>query len=540
MIRHTLCLILYLLAVPTLARDNSKKDDARSKDWPAECKQITIPSTADGKQQPAYFFRCAGKNPRPLIVSLHTWSNDYTQKDPLAPQCIADDYNYIHPDFRGPNRTPEACGSDLVSSDIDDAIDYAIHNAPVDTHSIHVIGVSGGGYATLLTYMRSKHDIRTFSAWASISDIERWYYESKGRKSHYARDIAMATTGKKFSGDTYYMNPESARQRSPILMQTPVKKRADSKLYIYTGIHDGYTGSVPITHSLRFYNKVVTDFDASQTDAMIPDEDILEMVVSRNFNAPRKDTLGGRLVHYQKRFSDKVQLTIFEGGHEMLTDVALDPIGNGKKILAVGDSNGAFSYGWVRQLAHLRFDDWIYNTAISGNTIGFDNNNNEKLNTLRNIDSYISDASTQLSGLDAIIIMLGSNDCKAVFTDQLERVPENLRSLIDKIKSNAIYQEYQPTIFIVSPPPYGPDEMLIEKYCHGGERIATLVPQFKDIAERKQCIYVDNYERLKGIFEYVTPDGTHLTPEGQKLMATIINNALNEFLPLGLQRAPEL
>jgi len=329
---YALWLLLCLLSVSTIAGENPKWGDTRSRDWPAECKQIAIPSTADGKQQPAYFFRCISKNPRPLIVSLHTWSGDYRQKDALAPQCIADDYNYIHPDFRGPNRTPEACGSDLVISDIDDAIDYAINNAPVDTRSIHVIGVSGGGYATLLTYMRSKHTIRTFSAWASISDIERWYYESEGRKSKYAKDIAMATTGKKFSGDTYTMNPESARQRSPLLMQTPVTKRAGSKLYITTGIHDGYTGSVPITHSLRFYNKVVNDFDASQKDALIPDEDILEMVVSRNFNTPRKDTLGGKVVHYRKRFSDKVQLTIFEGTHEMLTDVALNHVRNAKKF----------------------------------------------------------------------------------------------------------------------------------------------------------------------------------------------------------------
>jgi len=461
-------------------------------------------------------------------VSLHTWSGDFTQNDPLARQCIADDYNYIHPDFRGSNRTPEACGSDLVISDIDDAIDYAINNAAVDTNSIHVIGVSGGGYATLLTYMKSKHNIRTFSAWASISDLEQWYYESEGRKSRYSRDIALATTSKKFADDDYFMNPETARQRSPIFMQTPAKKRADSKLYIYAGIHDGYTGSVPITHSLQFYNKVVHDFDASQKDAMIPNEDIMEMVISRNFQAPRKNTIGNRVVHYLKRFEDKVQLTIFEGSHEMLTDVALDHIRNSKKILAVGDSNGAFSYGWVNQLARLRFDDRIYNTAISGNTIGFDNNDNKKLNTLRNVDSYMTEASVQLSGLDAVIIMLGSNDCKAVFANRLKRVPENLHTLVEKIKSHAIYERYQPAIFVVSPPPYGPDEMLIAKYHNGGERIATLVPQFKTIAQREQCIYVDNHERLKGVFEYFTTDGIHLKPEGQELMAIIINKVINE------------
>ncbi len=524
---YTIWLILCLLTAPVVEKENTKWDDNHSTGWPTECKQITITSSADGNEQPAYYFRCISRKPRPLIVSLHTWSGDFTQDDPLARQCIADDYNYIHPNFRGPNRTPQACGSDLVISDIDDAIDYAIDNAPVDTHSIHVIGVSGGGYATLLTYMKSKHDIRTFSAWASISDLERWYYESEGRKSKYARDIALATTGKHFTGDNYFMNPEAARQRSPIFMRTPVKKRAGSKLYIYAGIHDGYTGSVPITHSLEFYNKVVNDFDASQKDAIVPNEDILEMVVSRNFQAPRKDTLGGRVIHYQKRFDDKVQLTIFEGTHEMLTGVALNHIRDSKRILAIGDSNGAFNYGWVNQLARLRFDDWIYNTAISGNTIGFDNNNNEELNTLRNVDSYMSEASAQLGGLDAIIVMLGTNDCKAVFTDSLERVPENLHTLIERIKSHAIYERYQPSIFVVSPPPYGPDEMLIAKYRNGGERIAALIPQFKTIAEREQCIYVDNYERLKGVFEYFTTDGIHLKPEGQKLMATIINKAIN-------------
>jgi pimeloyl-ACP methyl ester carboxylesterase len=151
---YTIWLILCLLTAPVVEKENTKWDDNHSTGWPTECKQITITSSADGNEQPAYYFRCISRKPRPLIVSLHTWSGDFTQDDPLARQCIADDYNYIHPNFRGPNRTPQACGSDLVISDIDDAIDYAINNAPVDTNSIHVIGVSGGGYATELTYMK--------------------------------------------------------------------------------------------------------------------------------------------------------------------------------------------------------------------------------------------------------------------------------------------------------------------------------------------------------------------------------------------------
>ncbi len=192
------------LTIHISGQENLKWDDTISKDWPAECKKVSITSSADGKEQPAIFFQSAGESPRPLIVSLHTWSSGYDQKDSLSWQCVENNYNYIHPNFRGQNNTFEACGSPLVISDIDDAIDFAIKNAKVDTNAIHVIGVSGGGYATLLTYMKSKHNISTFSAWASISDIKKWFYESEGRKNKYAKDIAQATTGKTFSGKNYY------------------------------------------------------------------------------------------------------------------------------------------------------------------------------------------------------------------------------------------------------------------------------------------------------------------------------------------------
>ena len=58
------------------------------------------------------------------------------------------------------------------------------------------------------------------------------------------------------------------------------------------------------------------------------------------------------------------------------------------KILAIGDSNGEFDFGWVAQLQKIRSVDKIVNTSISGNTIGFDNLGRKQLNTLKNIDSY--------------------------------------------------------------------------------------------------------------------------------------------------------
>jgi lysophospholipase L1-like esterase/esterase/lipase len=528
--RNIILILLCFLTIHISAQENLKWDDTKSKDWPAECKKVAITPTVDGKVQPSIFYQSTGEKSRPLIVSLHTWSGGYDQKDTLAWQCVKNNYNYIHPNFRGPNNTYEACGSPLVISDIDDAIDFAIQHANVDTNAIHVIGVSGGGYATLLTYMKSRHNISTFSAWASISNIEKWFYESEGRNNKYAKDIAQATTGKTFSGKNYYMDAKEAEKRSPMFMPTPVKKRTNSKLYIYEGIHDGYTGSVPITHSLNIYNKIVTDFNSTDKKALVPMEDIMEMLASQNFVAPQKGTIRNRIIHYKKTFEDKVKLTIFEGGHEMLTDMVLDHVKKGKKILAIGDSNGAFDFGWVNQLANLRFDDQVYNTAVSGNTIGFDNLNNKKLNTLRNVNSYLDEAVSQIHGLDAIVIMLGTNDCKAVFTDSLKKVPENMQTLISKIKAHPAYRKFKPAIFIVSPPPFGPEEMLLEKDHNGEQRIEKLVPEFKEIAKKEDCTFIDNYNQIKGIFKYVTIDGIHLKPEGQKLVATIIDKKIQEIL----------
>ncbi len=502
-----------------------KWDDTQSKDWPKECRLVNIISTSDGKNQPAFFFAMRGVKPAPLIVSLHTWSGDYTQKDSLAWQCIKKGYNYIHPNFRGPNNTYEACGSSLVISDIDGAIDFALKNSSVDTSEIHIIGVSGGGYATMLMYMKSRHNIKTFSAWAGISNLLDWYYESEGRKNRYSKDIAQATTGKNFGSGNYNMDREEAKKRSPVFMETPVAERKNGKLYIYEGVHDGYTGSVPITHSINFYNKVVSDFNGTEKNAIIPENEIIQLVTYRCFPGETKLNLGDRKIHYQKTYSDKVKITLFEGGHEMLTNVALDHI-KSKKILAIGDSNGEFDFGWVNQLKQLRFEDKIVNTSISGNTIGFDNLGNQKLNTLKNVDSYLEKAIQEIHGVDVILVMLGTNDCKAIFADSLEIVPENMQKLISEIKTNPVYKKYNPEIYIISPPPFGPDKMLTEKYFGGNERIKFLQPKFREIAEKNGCIFIDSFTKIKDAFEYLTLDGIHLTTEGQKLVANIINNQL--------------
>ncbi|MEO1011772.1 MAG: prolyl oligopeptidase family serine peptidase [Bacteroidota bacterium] len=293
------------------AQDPPPKWDDPFSHWPEEVKEISIPGSGEAPQK-AMFYSPPIKEVRPLIVSLHTWSGDYRQKDTLSWMAMARKYYYIHPDFQGPNTHSEACGSALVINDIDDAIAYAIDHGNVDTDNIHVIGTSGGGHATLLTYMRSKHAIKSFTAFVPISNLVDWYYESLGRSTKYAKNIAMVTSGRPDS-----LNTVEAKKRSPFFMEIP-KNREQSRLSIFCGIHDGYTGSVPITQSLHFYNKIVRALDSQCPDSIIEQDDIETLLRQRNFGPKdSKETLMERRVIYSRSCGDKVKVAVFEGGHEM-------------------------------------------------------------------------------------------------------------------------------------------------------------------------------------------------------------------------------
>ena len=86
-------------------------------------RKITCPCKFDGTQQPAMAYFAEGNEPRPLLVALHTWSGDFTQPCAnYADLCIAWNWNFIFPNFRGPNWLEDGCGSELVVSDLEDAV----------------------------------------------------------------------------------------------------------------------------------------------------------------------------------------------------------------------------------------------------------------------------------------------------------------------------------------------------------------------------------------------------------------------------------
>lgn len=196
--------------------------------------------------------------------------------------------------------------------------------------------------------------------------------------------------------------------------------------------------------------------------------------------------------------------------------------------LIIGDSHAASPGGWVDQLRELRPQDSLFSLAISGNTIGFDNLGRKELNTLRNIYYQLAQADNALPRIDYIIILIGTNDCKAVFDSLQSRVPENLDKLVSVISKYNFISNSAPDIVLVTPPPVAEDEQMEEKYSGARRRLQNLLPHFERVAARYGCRYIDIHTPLQTDFAALTSDGIHLTEHGYDQVAQLIAEKLQE------------
>ncbi len=284
--------------------------------WPKHFSQIDIPGNREETYQAAYFLKAPNGPPQPLVVSLHSWSADYTQFDALAPLVENEGWNYIHPDFQGPNSTTEACLSEMALNDIDNAIQYAINYGNVDLKNIFVVGTSGGGYATLGAYLKTRHHVRAFLAWSPISDLYSWFYQVSYHNPKYSKDILTCTGS---LGES--LNETKAKQRSPLFWTIPEK--LPQRLEIYSGLDDGYSGAVPISQSISFYNRIAEKLGYYTN--IVTSHDIIRLLTRGIDRNTFVGSLGERGIFYKQDITS-LSLVIFNGGHEMLPSYCIDRI----------------------------------------------------------------------------------------------------------------------------------------------------------------------------------------------------------------------
>jgi len=275
--------------------------------------EIHYRTAADGTMQPAMFYAPEQDGPVPLVVALHTWSGNWKQTthQPIAEWCIEKHWAYIHPDFRGPNRRPEATGSPLVVADIVSAVEYAKKAARIDEKAVFLVGTSGGGYTALLVVGQHPEIWAGVSVWVPIVDLRSWYYEAPDK---YRRDIAASCGGPPGASDQI---DRQYRARSPI---TYLANAKGVRVHINAGIRDGHTGSVPVSHSLRAFNEL-----AAAEDRLSPEE--IRYFVQRAAVPPHLasrlfDPSYGARQPLFRRTSGNVTVTIFDGGHELVPQAA--------------------------------------------------------------------------------------------------------------------------------------------------------------------------------------------------------------------------
>ncbi|MFC2076682.1 alpha/beta hydrolase family protein [candidate division KSB1 bacterium] len=290
-------------------------------EWPRFVSDVAIESSFDKAEQRAKFWEPSGLDgPYPLLVALHTWSGDYRQPNfEYLDWCQTHRWALIHPDFRGRNDNPEATGSAAALRDVKDAVEFARRHAPIDEDRIYLVGASGGGFMTLLTASTFPEIWAGASAWVPISDLAAWYQESTDRNNRYASEVAASTGGPPGSSA---QADEQYRLRSPI---NYLHQASGLPMDINAGIHDGHTGSVPISHSLNAFNVLARagGFGArtiapEQIDFMVQNEAVPSGLISET----DQDQLYGRDIHLRLS-AGPARVTIFEGGHEIIPEAAL-------------------------------------------------------------------------------------------------------------------------------------------------------------------------------------------------------------------------
>jgi pimeloyl-ACP methyl ester carboxylesterase len=272
--------------------------------------QVEITSSKDGSAQRAVWWRpdTAAKGaegpPVPLLVFLHSWSGSIEQGPPWIAQAKKMGWALVAPDFRGPNRRPEACASDLAVQDVLDAVEHARREARIDETRIYLVGGSGGGHMALMMAARAPQVWAGVSSWCPITDIAAWHAESSARKNNYARMMEQSC-----GGPPGPATEAEYRRRSPLFHLAAAK---GVPIDISTGIHDGHTGSVPVSHTLRAFNALAAEEHLLPDIAsLVRDRGIPEGLRSEKQDDPER----AKAVLF-RRVSGNARVTLFEGGHD--------------------------------------------------------------------------------------------------------------------------------------------------------------------------------------------------------------------------------
>jgi len=272
-----------------------------------------VKSTKDGKEQSVVFYRPSDAKVKrqggkvPLLVNLHTWSSSLRIDKKVLKECQERGWAAIGPHYRGGNRRPEACASDLAVQDILDAVAWARKQVPVDEKRIYITGASGGGHMAMVMAHRAPKLWAGVSAWVGISDLFAWHKYCLARRAKYYKDMEASCGGP--PGKSKEVDAEY-RKRSPLFHLAAAK---GLPMDINHGILDG---AIPPSHSLRAFN-VLAEANGHKDKQVTAEQmkSIDARKVPPELAKERADEPGRVHRILFRRQAGAARITIFRGGH---------------------------------------------------------------------------------------------------------------------------------------------------------------------------------------------------------------------------------
>lgn len=213
-----------------------------------------------------------------------------------------------------------------------------------------------------------------------------------------------------------------------------------------------------------------------------------------------------------------------------------------KRILCFGDSNtyghnpateGRFdeTVRWTKQLAGLLGEDYlVIEEGLNSRTAAITPEDEPYLNGL----TYLAPCVRSHQPLDLVILMLGTNDMKTEFHMTPEGIAEEIRSLIQCVKTANETErngKNDGKILVISPF-YIRETIAQHKYREyygdtwGVELSKKVAPYYEKVAKEEGCAFLNAAELVT-----VSPiDGLHLDADGHGKFARILAEEIHTLL----------
>jgi lysophospholipase L1-like esterase len=127
----------------------------------------------------------------------------------------------------------------------------------------------------------------------------------------------------------------------------------------------------------------------------------------------------------------------------------------------------------------------------------------------RNGSLYLLPCLESHSPIDLVILMLGTNDCKARFCATPYDIGQSVAYLIEIIRKSGTGRSGPPDILLLAPPPLGKLEEWAETFSGGVEKSAELAKHYEKVAEQYGCAFLDT----STVIQSSKLDGLHIDPE---------------------------